>query len=72
MPFKSEAQRKFMHAKHPGIAKRWEDEGGTAGHLPAHARDTKGKYGGGDRGTARAHREASSVRHDTMPKKGKR
>ena len=26
MPFKSEKQRKFMHAKHPKIAKRWEDE----------------------------------------------
>ena len=23
-PFKSEAQRKFLHAKHPEIAKRWE------------------------------------------------
>lgn len=23
-PFKSKAQRKFMHAKHPKIAKRWE------------------------------------------------
>ena len=26
MPFKSEAQRRFMHAKHPTIAKRWERE----------------------------------------------
>ena len=26
MPFKSEKQRKFMHAKHPKIAKRWEAE----------------------------------------------
>lgn len=24
MPFQSEAQRRFMHATHPGIAKRWE------------------------------------------------
>jgi hypothetical protein len=24
MPFESEAQRRFMYAKHPGIAKRWE------------------------------------------------
>jgi len=24
MPFVSEAQRKFMYARHPGIAKRWE------------------------------------------------
>lgn len=26
MPFKSARQRKFMHAKHPEIADRWEDE----------------------------------------------
>ena len=26
MPFKSEKQRKFMHAKHPKIAKEWEAE----------------------------------------------
>lgn len=26
MPFKSEKQRKFLHANHPEIAKRWEHE----------------------------------------------
>ena len=26
MPYKSEAQRKFMHAKHPEIAKKWDKE----------------------------------------------
>ena len=26
MPYKSEAQRKFMHAKHPKIARRWDEE----------------------------------------------
>lgn len=26
MPFKSEKQRKFMHANHPKIAERWEKE----------------------------------------------
>lgn len=26
MPFKSEKQRRFLHAKHPQIAKRWEAE----------------------------------------------
>lgn len=26
MPFKSEAQRRFMHANHPEIANRWEKE----------------------------------------------
>jgi hypothetical protein len=28
MPYKSDKQRKFMHAKHPEIAKRWDSEGG--------------------------------------------
>ena len=26
MPYKSEKQRKFMHMKHPEIAKRWDKE----------------------------------------------
>jgi len=26
MPFKSEKQRKFMHAQHPDIAQKWEKE----------------------------------------------
>ena len=26
MPYKSDKQRKFMHAKHPGIAARWDRE----------------------------------------------
>ena len=26
MPYKSEKQRKFMHAVHPDIAKRWDAE----------------------------------------------
>jgi hypothetical protein len=29
MPFQSEAQRRFMWAKHPGIARRWTDRYGT-------------------------------------------
>jgi hypothetical protein len=30
MPFRSEKQRRFMHAQHPDIAERWEHEyGGT-------------------------------------------
>ena len=28
MPYKSDKQRKFMHAKHPEIAKRWDKEAG--------------------------------------------
>ena len=34
MPFKSEAQRKFLYAKHPDIANRWEDEYGVPKNLP--------------------------------------
>jgi len=26
MPYKSAKQRRYMHAKHPGIAKRWDAE----------------------------------------------
>jgi hypothetical protein len=29
MPFKSEAQRGFLWANHPEIARRWEKEGRT-------------------------------------------
>lgn len=34
MPFKSEAQRRFMYAKHPKIAKRWSKEYPNQGKLP--------------------------------------
>jgi len=34
MPFKSEAQRKFMWAKHPKIAKRWAHENPDQKKLP--------------------------------------
>lgn len=27
MPYQSEKQRRFMYAKHPDIAKKWEHEG---------------------------------------------
>lgn len=26
VPYKSDAQRKFMHSQHPDIAKRWDKE----------------------------------------------
>ena len=29
MPFTSEKQRKYLHAKHPEIAERWEREYGS-------------------------------------------
>ena len=28
MPYRSEKQRAFMHAKHPAIAKKWDKETG--------------------------------------------
>ena len=43
MPFKSEKQRKFMHWKHPEIAKRWDKE--IKKELPEYApMDEKGRY----------------------------
>lgn len=39
MPFKSVAQRNFMHAKHPGIAKRFEEETPRGAKLPYHVGD---------------------------------
>lgn len=35
MPFESEAQRRFLFAKHPAIAKRWAAETPTSQALPA-------------------------------------
>lgn len=32
MPFKSDKQRRYMHAKHPTIAKKWEKEEKVAGY----------------------------------------
>ena len=34
MPFRSQAQRKFLYAKHPSIAKRWEAETPKGKKLP--------------------------------------
>lgn len=36
MPFKSQAQRGFMYARHPEIAKRWEKETPHDHKLPEH------------------------------------
>jgi hypothetical protein len=41
MPFKSQAQRNFMHANHPSIAKRFEAETPKGRKLPPH-KDGKG------------------------------
>lgn len=43
MPFKSKAQRAYMHAKHPGIAKRWEKEYPVKSKLPARAKGKRKK-----------------------------
>jgi hypothetical protein len=42
MPFKSEAQRRYMYAKHPKIAKRWSKEYPNQKKLPEH-KEKKGK-----------------------------
>jgi len=39
MPYKSDAQRRFMHARHPEIAARWDREYPNQGNLP----ERKGK-----------------------------
>lgn len=41
MPFESKAQRGFMFAKHPEIAKRWAKETPKDAKLPEHKADTK-------------------------------
>ena len=36
MPFKSEAQRRFLFMHHPELAKRWAHKYGTPKSLPYH------------------------------------
>lgn len=43
MPFRSEAQRRFMWAKHPAIARRWSAEYGS-GIKPSY-QDSRGTTG---------------------------
>lgn len=38
MPFRSKAQVGWMFANKPAMAKRWADEHGIPGDLPAHAK----------------------------------
>jgi hypothetical protein len=38
MPFRSQAQRGYMYANHPEIAKRWEDTYGSGKNLPKYAK----------------------------------
>lgn len=41
MPWKSEAQRKFMYARHPEIAKRFQEHTPKGTKLPEHVGDKK-------------------------------
>lgn len=41
MPFRSEAQRRYLFARHPDIAERWAREYGTPKGLPARIADGK-------------------------------
>lgn len=41
MPFRSQAQRKFLYANHPEIAKRWSAEFPNQGKLPVHVKKKK-------------------------------
>lgn len=45
MPFKSKAQRKWMHANHPEMAKRWEKET-PKGKLPQKVSQPVRKHAG--------------------------
>lgn len=38
MPFKSEAQRKWMYANHPAMAKRWQEHTPKGKSLPEHVK----------------------------------
>lgn len=48
MPFKSEAQKRWMYANHPEMAKRWQRDTPKDAHLPTHVKVQKQhkKYGG--------------------------
>ena len=43
MPFKSEAQRRYMHAKHPKLAKEFEAKTPQGIKLPAKLGKKRGK-----------------------------
>jgi hypothetical protein len=45
MPFKSQAQRKFMYAKHPEMAKEWEDKTPKGKTLPKKVKKSAKKTG---------------------------
>ena len=41
MPFKSQAQRRFMYAKHPEMAAEWESHTPKGAKLPQHVKKRK-------------------------------
>jgi hypothetical protein len=41
MPYKSQAQRAYLHIHHPKIAARWDKEGGTPKNLPKHVKGSE-------------------------------
>jgi hypothetical protein len=41
MPFKSQAQRKYLFAKHPKVAKQWAKETPKGKKLPVHVKKKK-------------------------------
>ncbi len=43
MPFKSEAQRRYLFVHEPKIAHRWAHEYGTPKNLPMHKSESKHK-----------------------------
>jgi len=43
MPFKSQAQRKFMYAKHPKLAAEFESKTPKGAKLPEHVKGKKAK-----------------------------
>lgn len=44
MPFKSQAQRRFLFSQHPDIAKKWIDKYGMPKELPEKVKKSKSKY----------------------------
>jgi len=62
MPFKSQAQRRMMFAKHPGIAKRWAEHTPDMKGLPEKVGKGKRKKKGGTSRLAaiwQAHKKAN-------------
>ena len=45
MPFKSEKQRRYLHANHPEIAERWEKNYKKGGSVGKNKKKGKKKHG---------------------------